>query len=211
MSTQSKITLPVTACILLALGLSLAGSRGSAQEPQDGPREPQPRSEGEHNKQRPDERTGEPRGKDQGRPAPEGGRERGRPGGPQPYSLEQAVSDEAQLHTIASDGLAFITGDFGAATFIPPGKVCDFFGFQYMRDIDTAEKGHNPIFLDRVAGNVLKTLTDDQRRALASLAREQAGEFDDLARSRWPLIKALGNDPAGHPTEANVGLTGPGI
>src|SRR5690242_16631019 len=63
----------------------------------------------------------------------------------QKYSIQQAVSDKAQLHTIAFNGLAFITGDFGASTFIPPGKVCDFFGFQYMRDIDAATKGHNPM------------------------------------------------------------------
>src|SRR5512144_1802847 len=81
----------------------------------------------------------------------------------QKYSIEQAVSDNAQLHTIAFSGLAFITGDFGACTFMPPGKVCDFFGFQYMRDIDAAQKGHNPMFLGRVAGNVLKTLSEDQR------------------------------------------------
>ena len=78
----------------------------------------------------------------------------------------------------------------------------DFFGFQYMRDIDTAGKGHNPIFLDRVAGNVLKTLNEGQRGVIASLARQQAGQFDDLARRRWPLIRAfqreLGGDlPAG--------------
>ena len=40
----------------------------------------------------------------------------------QRYSLEQAVSDRAQLHTIAFDGLAFLTGDFGRDTFLPPGK-----------------------------------------------------------------------------------------
>ncbi|MCX6966253.1 MAG: hypothetical protein NTZ46_00465 [Verrucomicrobia bacterium] len=56
-----------------------------------------------------------------------------------------------------------MTGDFGADTFLPPGKVCDFFGFQYMRDIDAAHKGHNPMFLDRVAGNVLHVLTDEAR------------------------------------------------
>jgi hypothetical protein len=127
---------------------------------------------------------------------------RGGPGRPQRYSLEQAISDQAQLHTIAFDGLAFLTGDFGAATFLPPGKVCDFFGFQYMRDIDTAAKGHNPMFLDRVAGNVLKTLGDDQRGMIAALAREQAPQFDGMARRRWPVIKAfyreLGGDvPAG--------------
>lgn len=60
----------------------------------------------------------------------------GRPPKPPPrgtpvqrYSLEQAVSDQAQLHTIAFDGLAFLTGDFALDTFLPPGKVSDYFGF----------------------------------------------------------------------------------
>ena len=46
------------------------------------------------------------------------------------YSIEQAVSDRAQLHTIAFDGLAFLTGDFGLDTFLPHVKVSDYFGFQ---------------------------------------------------------------------------------
>ena len=114
-----------------------------------------------------------------------------RQGGGQRYSIEQAISDNAQLHTIAFNGLAFLTGDFGADTFVPPGKVCDFFGFQYMRDIDVAEKGHNPMFLNRVAANVLHVLSDAQREELAALAREQAPQFEELARMRFPLIKAF--------------------
>ena len=109
----------------------------------------------------------------------------------QPYSIAQAVSDNAQLHTIAFNGLAFITGDFGASTFIPPGKVCDFFGFQYMRDIDAAHKGHNPMFLNRVAGNVLQTLNDAQKQKFLALAEEQAAQLEALARLRLPLIKAF--------------------
>ncbi len=110
---------------------------------------------------------------------------------PQRYSIEQACSDRGQLHTIAFSGLAFITGDFGADTFIPPGKVCDFFGFQYMRDIDAAQKGHNPVFLNRVAGNVLKTLTDQQRNVFEAAARKEAEQLNELAKRRWPLIKAF--------------------
>ena len=128
-------------------------------------------------------------------------------GGPQKYSIEQAISDNAQLHTIAFNGLAFITGDFGASTFIPPGKVCDVFGFQYMRDIDAAQKGHNPMFLDRVAGNVLKTLTDEQRAMLTDLAKEQAPQFDDLARRRWPLIKAFCRELTGEIPAGSKGLS----
>ncbi len=109
----------------------------------------------------------------------------------QKYSIPQAVSDKAQLHTIAFNGLAFITGDFGASTFIPPGKVCDFFGFQYMRDIDAAQKGHNPMFLNRVAGNVLQTLNAEQKQKFLDLAEEQSSQLEALARMRLPLIKAF--------------------
>ena len=128
----------------------------------------------------------------------EGRREgRGQRGGPQQYSIGQAVSDEAQLHTIAFNGLAFLTGDFGADTFLPPGKVCDFFGFQYMRDIDAAQKGHNPMFLDRVARNVLHLLNAGQRQAFAEFARGQAPRLNDLAMKRLPLIKAFRRELAG--------------
>lgn len=126
----------------------------------------------------------------------------GKPGGGQNYSIEQAVSDNAQLHTIAFSGLAFITGDFGASTFIPPGKVCDFFGFQYMRDIDAAGKGHNPMFLNRVAGNVMHLLNDEQKKRFLDLAEEQAPQLEELAKMRLPLIKSFhrqleGQIPAG--------------
>lgn len=120
----------------------------------------------------------------------------------QKYSIEQAISENAQLHTIAFSGLAFVTGDFGASTFLPPGKVCDFFGFQYMRDIDESQKGHNPMFLDRIVGNVMETLTSEQRTVLETLAREQAPQYRELAEKRWPMIKAFclalnGEAPAG--------------
>ena len=109
----------------------------------------------------------------------------------QKYSIQQAVSDNAQLHTIAFSGLAFLTGDFGASTFMPPGKVCDFFGFQYMRDIDAAGKGHNPMFLNRVAGNVMHILNDAQKQKFIDLANEQAPQLEELAHLRLPLIKSF--------------------
>ena len=127
----------------------------------------------------------------EGRPAADRTGGQGRGPGIQKYSLEQAISDRAQLSTIAFSGLAFVTGDFGASTFLPPGKVCDFFGFQYMRDIDAAGKGHNPMFLNRVAGNVLHVLNDGQRKWFEDLAAEQAPQFEQLARMRYPLIWAF--------------------
>lgn len=130
------------------------------------------------------------------------------PRGPQPrdnvkrYSLEQAISDRAQLHTIAFDGLAFLTGDFGYDTFLPPGKVSDYFGFQYMRDIDAKEGGHNTSFLTTIANNMLAVLDDNQKAQLLALAKAQASDIRTFAEKRLPLIKAFrrnleGDLPAG--------------
>jgi hypothetical protein len=112
-------------------------------------------------------------------------------GGPGGYSLEQAVSDRAQLTTIAFDGLAFMTGSFECNTFLPPGKVSDFFGFQYMRDIDKGELGHNTSFLTRIANSVLAILNENQKQQLVALAKEQAPQIAALAYKRFPLVKAF--------------------
>ena len=118
------------------------------------------------------------------------------------YSIEQAVSDQAQLRTIAFDGLAFLTGDINADTFLPPGKVSDYFGFQYMRDIDSKEGGHNTSFLTRIANNMLSILNADQKAKLLALAKAQEKDIERFALMRLPLIKAFrrnlkGDLPAG--------------
>ncbi len=107
------------------------------------------------------------------------------------YNLEQAMSDNGQLMTIAFSGLAFITGNSGGDTFMPPGKVADFFGFQYMRDVDVAGYGHNTTFLSRVANNVLKTLNDEQKAKLVALAKTQASLYVQFAYNRFPLMNAF--------------------
>jgi hypothetical protein len=120
----------------------------------------------------------------------------------QRYSIEQAVSDKAQLHTIAFDALAWFTGDFGYDTFLPPGKVSDYFGFQYMRDIDAKEGGHNTSFLTRIAQNTLSILDDAQKAQLLALGKAQESDIRAFAEKRLPLIKAFrrnleGDVPAG--------------
>lgn len=122
--------------------------------------------------------------------------------GKQRYSIEQAISDKAQLHTIAFDGLAFLTGDFGYDTFLPPGKVSDYFGFQYMRDIDAREGGHNTSFLTQIAYNMLTILNEAQRGQLIALAKAQESDIKRFAEMRLPLIAAfrrnlLGDLPKG--------------
>ena len=122
------------------------------------------------------------------------------------YSIEQATSDRAQLHTIAFDGLAFLTGDFGLDTFLPPGKVSDYFGFQYMRDIDAKEGGHNTSFLTRIADNMLAILTDDQKAKLLALAKAQENDIRLFAEKRLPLIQAFRRNLEGTPPAGSKGL-----
>lgn len=107
------------------------------------------------------------------------------------YSVEQAVSDNAQLTTIAFSGLAFLTGSDGADTFMPPGKVADFFGFQYMRDVDVAGYGHNTTFLTKAANNILYILNDEQKQKLVDLAMVQSQLYEDFAYNRFPLMEAF--------------------
>jgi len=136
----------------------------------------------------------------------------GRPPKPPPrgqaqrYSLAQATSDQAQLHTIAFDGLAFLTGDFGLDTFLPPGKVSDDFGFQYMRDIDGAEGGHNTSFLTRIADNTLAVLNPDQKAKLQALALEQGPDIRRFGLLRLPLIRAFRRNLQGDLPSGSLGL-----
>jgi hypothetical protein len=44
--------------------------------------------------------------------------------------INNAVADGGQLNTMAFDGVSFITGTFGLDTFLPPGKVGDYYSFQ---------------------------------------------------------------------------------
>ncbi len=107
------------------------------------------------------------------------------------YSIDQAISDNAQLTTIAFSGLAFLTGNEGADSFFPPGKVADFFGFQYMRDVDVSGYGHNTTFLTKIASNMLYILNDSQLDLLKTLAEEQADLYEDFGYGRLVMIDAF--------------------
>lgn len=122
------------------------------------------------------------------------------------YTLEQAMSDNAQLSTIAFSGLAFITGSAGADTFMPPGKVADFFGFQYMRDVDMAGYGHNTTFLSKAANNVLYILNDAQKAKLVTLAKTQAPLYNNFAYNRFPLVNAFRRSLEGKIPTGSSGL-----
>ncbi len=123
------------------------------------------------------------------------------------YNVEQAMSDNAQLSTIAFSALAFITGNACGDTFFPPGKVADFFGFQYMRDVDTAGYGHNTTFLSRIANNVLYILNDDQKAKLLSLAKKQSPIYVKFAYNRFLLTNAFRRNMENKIPSGSTGLS----
>ncbi len=107
------------------------------------------------------------------------------------YTIQRTLSDGGQLNTIAFDGLAFLTNNLGAQSFIPPGKVADFCGFQYLRDNDPTEMGHNTDFVTIIAFNVMHILTDEQLNLMIEAAREQVNLINEHTYKRFPLMKAF--------------------
>jgi hypothetical protein len=118
------------------------------------------------------------------------------------YNIEQAISDKAQGMTIALDALGFLTGNLGSDSFFPPGKVADFWGFQYLRDNDPSQMGHAGDFLTGAAMDMLDTLTADQRAELVTLAKSQVASINEYGYKRFVLMDAFqrlleGDLPAG--------------
>jgi len=118
------------------------------------------------------------------------------------FNLEQALTDEVQSTTLAFAGFGMMTGGLGAQSFFPPGKVADYWGFQYLRDNDANGMGHNTSFLTRVSCSVLYMLSDAQLATLTALATSQVDSINQYAWKRYPLMKAFrrlmdGNVPAG--------------
>ncbi|MCP4325843.1 MAG: YbhB/YbcL family Raf kinase inhibitor-like protein [Psychromonas sp.] len=112
-------------------------------------------------------------------------------GGPSGYNIEQAISEQAQKTTIGYSGLAFLTGNMCADSFLPPGKVADFFGYQYLRDNTANGMGHNTNFVTNSANNVLSILDDTQLQQVINLAETQVSIINEFAYKRLPLINAF--------------------
>jgi hypothetical protein len=107
------------------------------------------------------------------------------------YTTTQTVSDEAQGNTIAFDALGFMTGNFGSQTFLPPGKVADYSGFQYFRDNDQTKLGHNTSFVTIIASNVLNILNSYQIQMFVDAANDQIDLINEYAYKRYPLCMAF--------------------
>lgn len=109
----------------------------------------------------------------------------------QQMTITQTLSDDAQKNTIAFDGLAFLTGSLCADSFLPPGKVADFFGFQYLRDNDPTNLGHNTDFVTIIAYNMLHILDANQLASLVTLANSQISQINTYGYNRFPLMNAF--------------------
>ena len=123
------------------------------------------------------------------------------------YNIEQAISDKAQGMTISYDALAFLTGDLGADSFFPPGKVADFWGFQYLRDSDPSQMGHAGEFLTSAAMNMLNTLTAAQRAQLVALAKGQVSSINEYGYKRFVLMEAFRRLVDGELPSGTTGLS----
>jgi len=106
-------------------------------------------------------------------------------------NMAQTISDQAQRTTLAFSGLAMITGNLESQSFYPPGKVADYTGFQFLRDNDPSDMGHNTSFLTRVANNVIYILNTNQLSQLAALATTQQTQFELYGYQRFALMKAF--------------------
>lgn len=126
--------------------------------------------------------------------------------GPGSMNMDLTLSDNAQEMTIAFDGLSFLTGNLGSDSFFPPGKVADFWGFQYLRDNDPSQMGHNTDFLTDASLNMLTALTSSQKSQLIALAKSQVASINDYAYKRFVLMTAFRRLLAGDLPAGTTGL-----
>ena len=118
------------------------------------------------------------------------------------FPMSKTISDAAQVTTLAFSALAMMTGTLPNQTFFPPGKVADYTGFQYFRDVDEDGMGHTGNFLTRIACNVISILTMEQLALLDSAATVQNNNYVLYGYKRYTLMQAFrlileGDLPAG--------------
>jgi hypothetical protein len=123
------------------------------------------------------------------------------------FTMAQTLSDGAQLTTLAFDGLAFLTGNPGSDSFFPPGKVADFWGFQYLRDNDPSGMGHNTDFLTRASLNMFSILDASQNAQLITLAKGQVTAINDYGYKRFVLMSAFRRQLSGSLPSGTTGLS----
>ncbi len=121
-------------------------------------------------------------------------------------TMDKTLSDNAQEKTIAFDALGFMSCNFGGLTFLPPGKVADYCGFQYFRDNDQTNMGHNNEFVSIISNNILNILIDAQIQMFVDGAQDQITLIRKYADMRLPLCKAFQRLLVGDLPDGTTGL-----
>ena len=82
------------------------------------------------------------------------------------------LESRPEQNTFGYAGLAWLTDNLCSDSFLPPGKIGEFMGFQFIRDSEPNGLGHNSQFSDYISQYIFTKLTDGQLALLASLAND---------------------------------------
>jgi Spy/CpxP family protein refolding chaperone len=115
---------------------------------------------------------------------------------PQRHSIEQAVSDQAQLHTIAFNGEMFswYAGSLEADTYFCPERHGMYFGGFGMKTAPAMGKQDYAISTSLTSDSgaaFLSTLTDAQRKRITNLVDLQRQELVEIVKTRRAIATEL--------------------
>ena len=92
------------------------------------------------------------------------------------------------------DAVTWYTGNLCGDSFLPGGKIADFFGFQYLRDLAPNQTGHSTVFVTYCSKAFLSILNPTQTAILTAYAQNYS-TYQNLTTqyvmSRFPIYKAL--------------------
>ena len=124
-------------------------------------------------------------------------------------SMANTLNDGTQLGTFTFDALSWYTGNLCSDSFLPGGKVADFFGFQYLREQGPGETGHSTVYVSYCAKAVMSILNSKQLAILQSLASNTSVFYNltsTYALNRYPLYYAFRKLYSGKLPQGTSGL-----
>ena len=79
------------------------------------------------------------------------------------------LTSPPEQNTFGYACLAWLTGNVCSDSFLPPGKIGELMGFQFIRDSEPNGLGHNSQFSDYISQYIFTKLTDDQMMTINSI------------------------------------------
>ena len=99
---------------------------------------------------------------------------------------QEHVDEKALTDAIASRTLSWLTGSSSNNDYMSVGRMANYFGFVGLR----VASGHS-LSRSQVAKQTLSVLDSRQRNALISLLDQQKASFEQVAKSRFAMNRAL--------------------